>query len=110
MVCDFDFAGEFSENLAFVQIGDKSRYIDSAGRTALELPQGVSNGSRFSEGMARIGANASKYGFVAIGGRIAIKPFTISAGDFHGELAGVKLGGKSGYIDRDGAFRWPLSN
>jgi hypothetical protein len=106
----FDEAGEFSENLAFVQFGEKSRYIHSEGRTAFELPRGVTHGSRFSEGMARIEVDGSKSGFVAKDGRVAIKPAYDSAGDFHGELARVKLGGKSGYIDRNGKFRWPLSN
>ena len=105
----FDAAGEFSENLAFVQIGDKSRYIDSAGRTALELPRGVSNGSRFSEGMARIEVNASKYGFVAKDGRIAIKPIFDSAGDFRAGIAPVDVGRKAGYVDHKGEYRWPLS-
>lgn len=104
----FDEAGDFSQGLARVRMGDKVGYINTRGIFAVE---GKLDGiPRFSEGLARvlIGGNAGKYGFLDKTGTVVIPPRFVLAGDFSEGRARVWISdaaenGSWGYIDQTGA-------
>jgi hypothetical protein len=97
----FDFAGEFSEGLALVQVGRQLGYIDKAGRYVVE-PR-FYNGGYFSEGLAWVSIGG-KVGYIDKTGQFAIKPQFDGGVGFSDGLTPVQTGGKYGYIDKTGRF------
>lgn len=113
---EFDSAGDFSEGLAVVRIGQSRTaaaefgYIDRTGRVVIQ-PQFYS-ASSFSEGLAQVGfldenAEGWKHGFIDKTGKLVIRPQFSGATWFSEGLASVGTGGKHGYIDVTGQFAIP---
>ncbi|MEP7211873.1 MAG: WG repeat-containing protein [Acidobacteriota bacterium] len=56
---EFNIAGDFSEGLARVKVGDKWGYVDETGKVVI-APQ-FSGARSFSEGLARVQVGGDKY-------------------------------------------------
>jgi hypothetical protein len=111
----FDFAGQFVEGLAPVQVqGDAGSagygFIDTSGTVIIE-PQ-FKRAFAFSEGLARVEVEITglyRYGFVDRSGSMVIEPQYSAASDFSEGLATVGLSDafgvvRYGFIDRAGAL------
>jgi hypothetical protein len=100
----FDSAGDFSEGLAPVLIGNRWGFVDRQGVTVIQ-PQFIS-ASRFSEGRARVVVRGSTgdwaYGYIDHSGAYVVPPRFGAAEDFSEGVAAVL--GDSGwfYIDAQG--------
>ena len=105
----FDWAGQFSEALAQIRIGDdktgKWGFIDKQGHLVVN-PQ-FDWAGQFSEGLAevRIGDNQTgKWGYIDKQGHYVVNPQFDWAGQFNERLAQVRIGddktGKWGFIAR----------
>jgi len=122
----FDEAKPFSDGLAKVWKDDKATYIDTAGKTVIDVTQYHYTGD-FSEGLAFVAEpveRGGKIGYIDRKGKTAIRPQFDSAGGFHHGLARVTLGdrweeydtpggkgkrlvhGKLGYINTSGDYVW----
>ena len=108
---NFEFAYDFSEGLAKVEIDQQCGYIDKSGKMIIRpgFPTKAVCGD-FSEGMASINAdNGAK--FIDRNGQIVIKTDFTAADGFHGGVARVRVWrGNSdftyGYVDRSGRIIW----
>ena len=111
----FDWAGQFLEGLAPVQIQADSGsagygYIDSTGAVVIE-PR-FKTAFAFSEGLARVEVatdGLDRYGYIDRSGTVVIEPLYAAAWDFSEGLARVRLSDASGlfrygFIDRTGAL------
>jgi WG containing repeat len=111
----FDFAGQFVEGLAPVQVqgGSDSAgygYIDTSGRVVIE-PR-FRRAFAFSEGLARVEVENNgllQYGFIDRSGAVVVEPQYSAASDFSEGLAKVGLTDGSGlfgygFIDRAGTL------
>lgn len=96
----YDYALDFSEGLAAVQVNGKWGYIDTKGEMAIAA-QYEGWVRDFSEGMAAVEVN-HKWGFINRQGEMIIAPQYDWVWDFIQGLACVKTGGKYGYIDVNG--------
>lgn len=118
----FSDAGDFSEDLASVQIGGKASgmiggvygYIDRNGEYVVE-PK-FDYGESFSDGLACVltggrrggmfeafgGKIGGKYGYIDKGGNYAIEPQFKWATSFSEGLALVVIGQKAGFINKSG--------
>ncbi|UBF26030.1 WG repeat-containing protein [Kovacikia minuta CCNUW1] len=86
------YAGDFSEGLAAVKIGEKYGYIDRTGNLIIQ-PKFDYAGS-FSEGLAVVGKEGEpeKWGYIDKAGKLAI-PFKFDeAGKFFEGLAQIRVG------------------
>jgi hypothetical protein len=100
----FEGAGNFSEGLATVKIGEKFGYIDRSGKIIIEPKfEGAEN---FSEGLATVKIG-EKFGYIDRSGKIIIEPKFEGAENFSKGLATVKIGGKEGCIDKAGKLVIP---
>ena len=117
-------AGDFSEGLAVVRIGEKYGYVDKTGTVVIEPRFDEANG--FSEGLAvrgvKIDTGSAPSGLpmkAVSGTAISTRPgntssnrSSIKQGHFSDGLAPVCMGEKWGYIDKNGtvvitpAFYW----
>ncbi len=110
----FDWAGNFSEGLAYARLPAKRAkwgYIDHKGRWAIK-PQFLGVGS-FSEGLAAVRVFTfsfppSKWGFIDRQGRMVIPPAYDGVLSFCGGLCAVQKGSKMGFIDRTGQIVIPF--
>jgi KWG Leptospira. len=82
----YDYARDFSEGLAAVQLGRKWGYIDAKGNMVIE-PQ-FESAEPFSDGMARV-KRGELWGYIDSTGKIAIRPQFMYAEDFADGLAVV---------------------
>jgi hypothetical protein len=113
----FDYAGQFSEGLAYVIEDDKVGYIDGTGRYVIE-PQfgtwaesgiggtdtlGPDDFFTFSEGLASV-IRGGKHGYIDQSGAFVIEPQFDYAGDFSEGRAPVLVDDGWGFIDRTGQF------
>ncbi len=109
----FEFAGEFSEGLAVVQLDGKSGFIDTGGKIVIEPKYPVAR--QFSEGLARVQVSGEaysyngKWGFIDRTGQLVIaaqfeemEGVSEDAYDFHDGLAMVQVDGLTGFIDKAG--------
>jgi hypothetical protein len=102
----FDLAGDFSEGLAAVGIGlqesgliGPNGYIDTSG--AVVIPLQYEEASSFSEGLGLVrDADGSRY-FIDTTGATVLGPYD-EARPFSEGLAGVEVGGKRGFIAKNG--------
>ena len=93
---------DFSEGFArfWTLTNEKYGYLNKKGRPVV-APR-FRNGRPFSNGRAAVFTD-SGWGFIDSTGSMAIRPFFLDTGDFHGGLAAVKdINGKWGYIDKTG--------
>lgn len=110
----YDYAGRFSEGLAFVVENGKSGYIDKKGIMVLSLydkvPFDLSNGigGEFSEGLAPFCMDG-RCGYIDKTGHFVIERQFESAEPFSEELALVSKEGNRGYIDKTGRLLIDLS-
>jgi hypothetical protein len=106
----FDGAGEFSEGLATIRIGDyrtgKSGFIDKTGKIVIDAK--FDSVGPFNEGYATVSINAKK-GFIDKTGKIVIDTTRFdNVGYFSDGIARVTMGKryssdeKHGYIDKNG--------
>lgn len=117
----FTYAGDFSEGLAWVHVGDnranlingvnfldeKGGFIDKTGKFVIGPGDyGLSDDSNFSEGLAavRIGG---KWAYIDRTGRVRIRPRSGGLHPFSDGMARIDIKGKAGYIDRTGRLRIP---
>jgi len=77
-------------------------YINSTGKVV--IPPTFKGAAPFSEGLGRVQFASGKYGFLDAAGRPVVPARFDDAGDFHDGLARVTVRGKSGFIDRGGAY------
>ncbi|NUN10758.1 MAG: WG repeat-containing protein [Ignavibacteriaceae bacterium] len=96
------YAFGFSEEAAFVRIGDEISIIDSKARVlAKNILALNAYHSKFREGRAACSREFS-YGYVDKTGKFVIEPVYDEVRDFSDGLAAVKKEGKWGFIDKDG--------
>jgi WG repeat protein len=114
----FDEAFEFSESLATVRVGKGFGYIDKKG--AMAFPGEFQDARAFSDGLAAVKAG-DKWGYIDKTGNMVISPrfgetkrtlavlgypqidtVLYDFSNFGEGLAGVKIGRKWGYIDKQG--------
>jgi hypothetical protein len=120
MPMQFEMAQPFSEGLAAVRVDSKWGYIDKTGKFVIE-PQFRGAGP-FSEGLAPVGnvdfmsvsrsdgeeATATT-GLIDKQGKMVFSlPFDTAAGFVNG-ISRVRVGIKSGYIDKTGKYIWQPS-
>jgi WG containing repeat len=116
----FDYAGAFSEGLAYVQEEGRCGYVDVNGNVLFAEKRLCSLVHfDFSEGLAafefatnRKGKSYLRHrlrGYLDRTGKIVIPPRFFNAGDFHEGLAAVneKIDDKFGYIDSNGKYVIP---
>ena len=77
-------------------------YMDRTG--GIIVPQVYAYTAPFSEGRGRAQAKNGKYLFIDMTGKVAVPPTFDDASDFHDGLARVTVGGRSGFIDHNGAW------
>lgn len=109
----FEFAENFSEGLAKVELGGKIGFIDKTGRLVIpptfnlegQYVFGLDTHSGFSEGLAAVSMGEypnRMYGFVDHSGNMVIQPQFACAWHFSEGLAPVLQDGKWGYVDKTG--------
>jgi hypothetical protein len=100
----FEFADDFSEGLAVVQVDEQYGYIDHTGK--MVIPLEFSNAEKFSNGLARAAVD-DKWGIIDKTGKFIIQPKYLDIEDFSEGLALVTIDKEWGYIDRTGRRVWP---
>ena len=107
----FDCAGNFSEGLAAVRIGDRQTgkwgYIDKSGKMVVTPRFDAASAFNMERAAVRIGDTKSgKWGYIDSSGKIVIERQFDRADDFSEALAAIRIGdGKAekwGYIDKSG--------
>jgi hypothetical protein len=102
-----DYARDFHDGLAAVEIGDKWGYIDRTGKMVIDPQPGF--GYRFSEGLARAYvAEQKKFGFIDKTGKMVIAPQFSYAFEFIDQLAYVAPKWDWGFINSAGAIVIPF--
>jgi hypothetical protein len=96
----FEDVGLFSEGLAMVKINQKWGYIDRTGKMVIR-PQWNMAGT-FNNGFAWVSQGDGKYGVIDKTGKLISSMQWKNKLEFKGELAHVRSGWKSGFIDRTG--------
>jgi hypothetical protein len=95
----YDYARNFSEELAAVELNSKYGFIDKTGREVIPLKYNFAGD--LSEGLAAVKLN-DKWGYVDKTGATVIPIKYDNAKSFSEGLARVELNGKWGYIDKTG--------
>ena len=108
MTPSFDWAYDFHEGLAAVQVGDKVGYIRRDGGYAIPPIHHSASGIDFAEGLVADRVKR-KVGFMDRTGRIAIQPKYDDVFPFSDGLAPVELEGKWGYVDKTGIWQFRFS-
>jgi hypothetical protein len=107
----------FSEDLQAKSLDDRVWFVDKAGRTAFEVPEGK-YAQDFSEGLAAVATEKRpgslgeswdycRWGFVDKTGVFVVPPSFDRVLSFSEGLARVISGGKAGFIDKTGAMILP---
>lgn len=95
----FNFADEFSEDLATVNVNEQYGYIDLAGKFVIE-PQ-FNFAYPFVDGLAAVSTD-QKAGYIDQSGEFVIESQFDFANSFSEDLALVGVDGRSGFIDEKG--------
>ncbi len=107
----FDCAGNFSDGLAAVRMGDRQTgkwgYVDKSGKMVVTPQFDAASAFNMERAAVRIGdAKTGKWGYIDRSGKIIIDRQFDRADDFSEGLAAIKIGdgnaGKWGYIDKSG--------
>jgi hypothetical protein len=107
----YQYADNFTEGMAVVEVGEKFGYVDTTGKLVIEPKYAAAQ--EFSEGLAAVvlaGDSAEKSGYIDRTGKMIIKPqFKGSVGPFSQGLALVEFpassGPKYGFIDKTGKIK-----
>ncbi len=94
----FEFAYDFSENLAMIRDNEKLAYIDRSGNIVLQTDYVA--GESFQEGLAVVVKDG--YGFINKNVKTIVEPQYDYALGFSEGMAVVTKDGKSGFIDKTG--------
>ncbi|BAT53659.1 hypothetical protein NOS3756_26200 [Nostoc sp. NIES-3756] len=98
----FDYAGEFSEGYAPVQVNKKWGFINLQGQIAIP-PEYDETSLSFSEGLAGVKLNG-QWGFINQSNELVI-PYQYDNGEkFSGGVANVEVNGLWGVINREGKW------
>ncbi len=95
----FEDATDFSNGVAWVNIGGKWGLIDKSGKAVIK-PK-YDEVCNFIEGLAQVKLGG-KRGLIDKSGKEVVKPKYDETGNFRESLLPVKLDGKWGYIDKSG--------
>ena len=101
----YDSVYSYYEGLAWFDQNEKYGYIDTTGKVAI-APKFDRAGS-FSDGLASVGTGSGtdmKYGYIDKSGNVVIPYQFDRAWDFYNGSAVVTVGGKSGIINKAGAY------
>jgi hypothetical protein len=101
----YQFANEFSENLAAVQLNNKWGYIDATGQMTIDVQ--YEDAYNFVNGFARVRKN-NLWGYINSSGQSIIEPQFDSANDFSEGMALVLKNGHYGFINEQGNVAVPL--
>lgn len=107
--CQFDYASDFSEGLARVEINDMNGFVDKTGK--MVIPCKYKSADDFSEGLATVYIN-DKSGFIDKSGKVVIPcRFYIAWGFSEGLAAVSKSEGdsKTYFIDQSGNTIFSIS-
>jgi len=97
-----DFAGRFSEGVAYVRLGGKIGFINRQGEFV--IPPQFEQADDFSEGLAPVQLGG-KWGFIDHEGRVVIPPqFSYARSFSEGLAVAYAAKDKAGYIDRQGQW------
>ncbi len=88
---------EFHDGLALVSDGTKITFVDTTGKTVINLQNKYDNVGNFSEGLASVKKD-NKYGYIDKTGKEVIPLSFDYAEEFNEGLAKVTLGGKTYFI------------
>jgi len=109
----FDEVFGFHEGLAAVKLNGLWGFIDKSGNMVIPpqfAPRRFGPPVEFHEGLAVIAMNTAfsgvKEGVIDRTGKIVVAPIFSRIEDFSGGLAEVWLGGKKGYVNRQGENVW----
>lgn len=101
----FDTARDFSEGLAYVEATGFRGFIDRAGKPVIKISDDLV-ANDFHEGLAAVGTRewwrGRSWGYIDRSGRLVIGRQYSFADDFSEGLAGVEVGGKYGFINKQG--------
>lgn len=101
----FDAARDFSDGLAYVEAPGFRGFIDRAGKRVIKIDDALM-ANDFHEGLAAVGARewwkGRSWGYIDRSGRLIIGRQYSFADDFSEGLAGVEVGGKYGFINKQG--------
>ena len=98
----FEFAGDFAEGLAVIELNGQFGFIDPSGAVVIE-PQ-YDFAADFAFGLAPVAADG-KFGYIDQAGQVVIEPQFNDARSFTSEgLAAVRPDETYGYIDQNGQF------
>ena len=102
----YNYASDFYEGLACVELNGKYGFIDKSGSIAIPLE--YDDAASFHEGLARVESNG-KYGYIDKSGNVLI-PLKYSGASykFSEGIAQVKINDKWGFIDKTGMEITPL--
>jgi hypothetical protein len=101
-------AGDFSDGLACVQVGERHGFIDTTGTLVIEprFNLGSTCNWAFSEGL-RATPQGGKWGYIDRTGTFVVPPQFDEAWGFSEGVAAVRTGSLWGFVDRTGAFVVP---
>ena len=98
----FEFANDFCDGLARVQINEKFGFIDKSGKFVIE-PKFDWIDFSLSKGIVRVKID-EKWGYIDKSGKFVIEPQFEFADDFSEGLAIVTINDEYGFIDKSGKF------
>ena len=98
----FEFANDFCDGLARVQINEKFGFIDKSGKFVIE-PKFDWIDFSLSKGLVRVKID-EKWGYIDKSGKFVIEPQFEFADDFSEGLAIVTINDEYGFIDKSGKF------
>lgn len=102
---NYQFANEFSENLAAVQLNGKWGYIDAIGQITIAAQ--YEDAYSFVNGFARVRKNGF-WGYINPLGKWIVEPQFDSSSDFSEGLALVSKNGHYGFVNEQGKIAIPL--
>jgi len=98
----FNWAEDFSEGVAAVDIAGKRGFIDHQGRVVISAA--FTEIDSFAGGLARVHLGTKRIAFIDHAGRVVIEPRVDDASPFRDQWSVINSDGKYGYMDKSGSF------
>jgi hypothetical protein len=98
----FDWADDFSEGVAAVDIDGKRGFVDHKGQFV--IPAAFIQVESFAGGLALVHRDAKRLQFIDHAGKVVIEPRVERASAFRDQWSLVYVDGKYGYMDKTGTF------